>query len=198
MNNYNKKDLFSRDIDSADILNNRTIEDDSINTWDDFFEGFFGAPLERPKQVQVMMRRSLPPGHPNNPIDIQLHIPYMFGMDDAYGERWMGYIFDTSTDEVGWRYLLIKPDRDVYLAYLRGDLDLISVYETVDTFYVCAPDMSPDLMEIDPSELPPSAIPIDDSYYSTDIWFDPDDHHFGMNVAHTKFIMEKANENQFY
>lgn len=202
MNNFIKKndmqELFRRDKSSAEYFKKQKQEEYEINSWDDYFRGLFDGVLAFPTNTQVAVRRHLPSKHPNNPTGIEIHIPYMTTFDDSNNQRWYAYLFDTRDNGVGWRFLMFKPDRTNLLKYFAGELDLLSLYKTVDQFYIAAPQVSKDLIPVDASELPENAIPVDNSYYNENIWFDPDDLYYGMNVAPVDKIRNLAKEGRFY
>lgn len=202
MNNFIQKndmqELFQRDKSSAEYFKKQKQEEYEINSWDDYFRGLFDGVLAFPTNTQVAVRRHLPSKHPNNPTGIEIHIPYMTTFDDSNNQRWYAYLFDTRDNGVGWRFLMFKPDRTNLLKYFAGELDLLSLYKTVDQFYIAAPQVSKDLIPVDASELPENAIPVDNSYYNENIWFDPDDLYYGMNVAPVDKIRNLAKEGRFY
>ena len=202
MNNFIQKndmqELFRRDKSSAEYFKKQKQEEYEINSWDDYFRGLFDGVLAFPTNTQVAVRRHLPSKHPNNPTGIEIHIPYMTTFDDSNNQRWYAYLFDTRENGVGWRFLMFKPDRTNLLKYFAGELDLLSLYKTVDQFYIAAPQVSKDLIPVDASELPENAIPVDNSYYNENIWFDPDDLYYGMNVAPVDKIRNLAKEGRFY
>lgn len=202
MNNFIQKndmqELFRRDKSSAEYFKKQKQEEYEINSWDDYFRGLFDGVLAFPTNTQVAVRRHLPSKHPNNPTGIEIHIPYMTTFDDSNNQRWYAYLFDTRDNGVGWRFLMFKPDRTNLLKYFAGELDLLSLYKTVDQFYIAAPQVSKDLIPVDASELPENAIPVDNSYYNENIWFDPDDLYYGMNVAPVDKIRNLAKEGRFY
>lgn len=202
MNNFIQKndmqELFRRDKSSADYFKKQKQEEYEINSWDDYFRGLFDGVLAFPTNTQVAVRRHLPSKHPNNPTGIEIHIPYMTTFDDSNNQRWYAYLFDTRDNGVGWRFLMFKPDRTNLLKYFAGELDLLSLYKTVDQFYIAAPQVSKDLIPVDASELPENAIPVENSFYNENIWFDPADLYYGMNVAPVDKIRNLAKEGRFY
>ena len=173
MNNFIQKndmqELFRRDKSSAEYFKKQKQEEYEINSWDDYFRGLFDGVLAFPTNTQVAVRRHLPSKHPNNPTGIEIHIPYMTTFDDSNNQRWYAYLFDTRDNGVGWRFLMFKPDRNNLLKYFAGELDLLSLYKTVDQFYIAAPQVSKDLIPVDASELPENAIPVENSFYNENI-----------------------------
>lgn len=199
--NDNIKDLFDRNSSAAEVLNenNRVQEDDGIDSWDKFFDDVFAKPLEHPRNTVVLIRRHLPIGHPLNNTEMDLQIPFMFTTDDEDGERWLAVLYDSKLDHGGWEFLFMKPDRDVLLSYIAGKEQLSKVYETaVDSMYLIKPDVSRDFFKTTMDELPDSALPAEDSIYDNDIWIDPNDIHFGMNVEDTYNKKTLAEQKLFF
>lgn len=201
MRNNEIQDLTKRDADpraylqKQDPLNKTT----QVGTWEEYFAKMFDEPLERPTHVKVLVRRHLPADSPINPYHVDLQIPFMFGLDDDYDRRWLGYIYDT-TDENGWRFILMLPDPYIYLEYLAGKAELKQVYSSVsdDNFYICQPDMSNHLISISRSQIPDTATPAEHSMYDNNIWLDPSDLTSGMNVEDVYSIQELASKKKFY
>lgn len=198
LNRNELQELFRKDRSSADYFKEKREKQFEINSWDDYFRGLFSGVLANPKNTQVPVRRHLPSKHPSNPSGIEIHIPYMATFDDENYERWYCYLFDTRDNGTGWRFLLFKPDKKKLLQYFAGELDLLSLYQSVSNFYIVAPQVSPDLIKVEAFDLPESAIPVENSYYNEDIWFDPSDLYYGMNVAPVDTIKNLAKEGRFY
>lgn len=201
MRNNEIQDLTRRDADPRAYLQkqNPLGQTHASGNWEDYFEKMFDEPLEKPMHVKVLVRRHLPADSPLNPYHVDLQIPFMFGMDDDYDRRWLGYLYDT-TDENGWRFILMLPDPYIYLDYLAGKLDLMHVYNSVsdDNFYICQPDISNHIIPITRSEIPETATPAEHSMYDNNIWLDRDDLTSGMNVEDVYSIQELASKHKFY
>lgn len=201
MHNNDIQDLTKRNADPIEYLK----EQDNLNkdqapqSWEDYFAKMFTDPLEYPKHVMVLVRRHLPADSPINEYHVDLQIPFMFGMDDQFGRRWLGYLYDT-TDKNGWRFILMMPDPYVYLNYLANKVDLQQVYDSVTdgNFYICQPDMSDHLISIKRTDIPETATPAEHSMYDNNIWLDKSDLTSGMNVEDVYNIQNLAQNNKFY
>ena len=201
MPNNDIQELTRRNADPIEYLKKQDNlnKDQTPASWEDYFTKMFDEPLEYPKHVKVLVRRHLPADSPINDYHVDLQIPFMFGMDDQFGERWLGYLYDT-TDKNGWRFILMLPDPYVYLGYLADKLDLMQVYNSVTDghFYICQPDMSNHLIPIKRSNIPKTATPAEHSMYDNNIWLDKSDLTSGMNVEDVYSIQDLAKKNRFY
>lgn len=175
--------------------------------WDDFFTGIIGKPLEHPKNVELYIMRLIPATHPYNQLGIDTIVPYLLGMTDEYGDRWLFTLYDDGVDGKGWKFITFKPDRQLYLNYLKGEdyafenglrpTTLLDLFRSGKHFYRYVPEVLEDLVPIDVQEIPKHIIPYNDSTFNHDLWLDPGDLEYGMNRADTPRIMRKAQRDEF-
>lgn len=194
-------ELFKRKTNSSDVLNKEWRESNhkEINSWDDFFEGVFGEPVKRPHKFRIYVKRHLPVNHSENKTGIEIHFPFQFGFTDANNERWFGVLFDLGKEQTDWQFLVFKPDRETYLMYLAGMVELMQLYYTTDKFYLCRPDVTGDTMFLlTPKELKPEMLPLPGTKYSNNIVFNPKDVFWGMNTAPSTEVIRFAEQKQFY
>lgn len=198
--NKNFEKLFDRTKSSVEIIreaaDEQRVTTDGIRTWGDFFSTTFSGTLEHPRNASCIMRWHMPDYAPQNKSGQDVQIPILSIIEDSEGEIWMAYL--TNPSEIHWKFLFLKPHRETLLAYLRGETNLLSVYQTTRSFYICTPDLERDLLELKPEELASELIPGDDSFYSANIWFDTNDIYYGMNVAPYNRIVEWAKSGRFY
>lgn len=198
--NKNFNELFDRTRSSAEILKAKEEKDkiqvEDIQSWGEFFTGVFPDALANPIGASCIMRWHMMPYHPMNPAKIEIHLPILTIIEDSSGEIWLAYL--TNPSEIHWKFLLLKPNRDVLIRYLLGEVSLFSVYKTTPTFYICTPDIERVLIEIKPKDLPSEFIPAEDAIYDNNIWFDQGDLYYGMNVAPYSRIVEYAKTGRFY
>lgn len=195
------KELYDINTNSAELLNKEeTAEKETYNSWDEFFEGYFPSPLNFPRNTTMLIRRHLPYDHPLNPVNVDIEVPIMFGMDDLEQNRWLIYLYDSSVNKgSAWSFLLLKPNPDVYLNYLSGDLTLQDVYNSArNNMFVSTPDISKNLTRINMDSLPESAIPVQNSKFNEKIWIDQTDVFFGMNMENVENVIELAKSKRFY
>lgn len=198
--NKNFEALFDRTRSSAEILKEQeqegTVPVDEIRNWADFFAGQFGGELTHPRNASVLMKWHMPDYYIGNPSNVDAHIPVMSVIEDMNGEVWMCYL--SNPTEVHWKFLLLKPHRETLLKYIRGEVDLLSVYRTTPMFYISTPDMEHDLLPVEPKDLSEELIPAEGATYNPNIWFDTADMYYGMNSAPYTRIVEFANQGRFY
>lgn len=216
MPEFSTKELLNRHNSGAKVMRKAQAEEDArkgafeltedgqlvpreINGWDEFFNNMFGNPLQHPKHVKVEIRRLLPANHLLNPTPYDLCVPFMFTMTDKQNLRWLGYLYDSSLDDGGWRFLLMLPDPKVLLMYFAGKTELINVYKSAGTqMFLCQPDNRPTLIQTNYSMLPEEAQPERHSMYDANIWFDENDIQYGMNDVNSYEITALAKKGQFY
>lgn len=198
--NKNFEKLFDRTKSSAQILREEEdqakVKVDQIQSWADFFSTTFTGTLAHPRNASCILRWHMPDYASYNPTGMDIQVPIMTIIEDSEGTIWLAYLTDPT--EVHWKFLFLKPNPAVLLAYLREEKSLLEVFKTTPRFYLCTPDMEKDLLPVEPKDLPAEFIPGADATYNRNIWFEPADIYYGMNCAPYTRIVDWAKSDRFY
>ena len=170
-----------------------------VNSWDDFFSAIFqGKTFSDIQRSRVYVKRTLPRLHSQNKTGVELALPYQFGFD-SNGERWFGVLYDLGKEQDDWKFLLFKPDRESYILYLAGMIELMQLFRTTNDFYLFRPEvMGNEGVLLHPVDLAPEMLPANGTFYNHHIIFDTNDLFFGGNTADVDKIIEYARRGEFY
>lgn len=138
----------------------------------------------------------MPSYYKGNKTGQDLQIPILTILEDDSDKIWLLYL--TNPTELHWKFLMLTPNKDILLSYLRSEKSLLEVYSTTPKFYFCTPDYGSRMLEFSASELDKNLIPKSNSYYDNNIWFDQSDIYSGMNVAPYNKIFQFAKFNKFF